>query len=72
MTEQNFRRLKNKTNEVRIGTTFCMQLFNARNSFKHISRSTSGTFAATQPPYSLAYKEELYLSYGTMSAVCII
>lgn len=32
-----------------------MQFFNARNSFKHISRSTSGTFAATQLPYSLAW-----------------
>ena len=42
------------------GTTFCMQLFNARNSFKHISRSTCGTFAATQPPYSFAYMEEIY------------
>lgn len=36
-----------------------MQLLSARNSFKHISRSTSGTFAATQLPYSFAWEEQL-------------
>lgn len=37
-------------------TTLFMQFLNSRNSFKHISRSTSGTFAATQLPYTFACK----------------
>lgn len=46
--------------ETQCDTVFCMQFFNARNCFKHISRSTSGTFAATQPPYSFACKELIF------------
>lgn len=32
-----------------------MQFLNARNSFKHISCSTCGTFSATHLPYSFAW-----------------
>lgn len=46
--------------ETQCDTVFCMQFFNARNCFKHISHSTSGTFAATQPPYSFACKELIF------------
>lgn len=43
-------------------TVFCMQFLSLINSFKHISRSISGTFAAIQPPYSLAWKNEFLFS----------
>jgi len=40
---------------IECNTIFCIQLFSARNSFTHISRSMSGTFTATQLPYAFAY-----------------